>query len=176
MKPRENITQCKNCQRFGHSAINCNLAYRCVKCNSDHEPKQCLLKKKDDTTAYCTNCKELGHPASFRGCPIYKQILKRMQEAKKLKLQKTQESQQRKFTSNYVKEGVNYSDHFRSNTNDNTSKQLTPNNQNNKNTTNKLNLNEQILQKLDTFQEYMIQTDKQIETLFNTIKSIMNNE
>ena len=36
-------TMCLRCQRFGHSAINCNLDFRCVKCEEKHEPGDCTL-------------------------------------------------------------------------------------------------------------------------------------
>lgn len=173
IKSSDNVMQCKNCQRFGHSAINCNLPYRCVKCDKEHDPKQCKVKKMEDSTAYCTNCKEMGHPASFRGCPIYKNIIKKIQEAKLLSRQKAQRG--RRFNSSYIKPGVNYSDLFNTNKMDNTSNEkITSNNQNNKNFTNNNNISEQILQKLDEFKKYMIDTDKRIETLFNAINSIMN--
>lgn len=38
---KTSIIQCKRCQRLFHSASNCNLPYRCVKCTKSHEPGQC---------------------------------------------------------------------------------------------------------------------------------------
>lgn len=35
------IPQCRNCQRFFHSATNCFLPRKCVKCNQNHEPGKC---------------------------------------------------------------------------------------------------------------------------------------
>lgn len=166
LKSSNNIMQCKNCQRFGHSAINCNLSYRCVKCDKNHQPQQCKLTKNEESIPYCTNCMEMGHPASFRGCPVYKKIIKKIQDAKLLKQQTKEQS--RRFSSNYIKPGVSYADVFNTN---NTSKVQMTTNENNNNTT---NLNAQILQKLDAFQKYMIENDKRIQTLFNAISSIMN--
>lgn len=38
LQRKRDITQCRRCQRFNHSASNCTLPYRCVKCISTHEP------------------------------------------------------------------------------------------------------------------------------------------
>jgi len=40
---KRDIMQCKKCQRLGHAAINCNLQYRCVKCNAEHKPGDCKI-------------------------------------------------------------------------------------------------------------------------------------
>jgi hypothetical protein len=53
-------------------AKNCARKYPCVKCPEIHEPGQCKVTKSDETLPYCHNCKELGHPASYRGCPKYR--------------------------------------------------------------------------------------------------------
>lgn len=74
------MSQCKNCQRFGHVAINCNMSYRCVKCTEKHDPGKCSLKSdpnNEQVPARCVNCGQLGHPASYKGCPKYKEILER---------------------------------------------------------------------------------------------------
>lgn len=52
------ITQCRRCQRFNHSASNCTLQYRCVKCPDTHEPGKCPMDQSDNKTKpYCVNCK-----------------------------------------------------------------------------------------------------------------------
>lgn len=65
--------QCKNCQRLGHTASNCNMKYRCVKCDKSHGPKECTLSRDTNEASkesvYCVLCKSFGHPASYRGCP-----------------------------------------------------------------------------------------------------------
>lgn len=63
-----NITQCWNCQRLGHSTSNCNYYTRCVKCLLKHERGKCA-KKPDDKPA-CVNCNE-DHPANYRKCKAY---------------------------------------------------------------------------------------------------------
>lgn len=85
-------TQCKNCQRFGHTATNCLYGYRCVKCTKTHDRGQCPrnkiieeAKKKpnkegfiilDDRVA-CVNCKQKGHPANHKSCPFYQNYIER---------------------------------------------------------------------------------------------------
>ncbi|CAD6222054.1 GSCOCG00005314001-RA-CDS, partial [Cotesia congregata] len=71
---RSRILQCRKCQRLGHTAANCQMEYRCVKCgSSSHAPAQCPLK--DQTTREnfkCANCGKAGHPANYAGCTFLK--------------------------------------------------------------------------------------------------------
>lgn len=39
---------CACCQRAGHTAVNCNLDYRCAKCTDEHEPENCTIKKNEN--------------------------------------------------------------------------------------------------------------------------------
>lgn len=69
---RREIIQYKKCQRIGHAASNCNLLYRCVKCNDKHEPGKYSYEPQiqlDKSKLFCINCNKYGHPASYRGCP-----------------------------------------------------------------------------------------------------------
>lgn len=61
-------TQCRKCQRFGHAASNCGLEYRCVKCTERHAPGDCPLE--NEQPAKCVNCNG-DHPASYKKCPSY---------------------------------------------------------------------------------------------------------
>ncbi|CAH2208049.1 jg26164 [Pararge aegeria aegeria] len=72
---KKEIIQCKRCQRFGHSKNQCFRPYRCVKCGSAHPTTTCT--KKPDTEATCANCDE-KHPASYKGCKVYKQYRERI--------------------------------------------------------------------------------------------------
>lgn len=72
---KKEIIQCKRCQRFGHSKNQCFRPYRCVKCGSAHPTTACT--KKPDTEATCANCDE-KHPASYKGCKVYKQYRERI--------------------------------------------------------------------------------------------------
>lgn len=57
--------QCRNCQRFGHSASNCGMIYRCVKCTNPHDVGQC--QKKPEDSPQCINCDQ-KHSANFSKC------------------------------------------------------------------------------------------------------------
>ena len=53
---KNNIFQCKNCQRVGHSSANCSLGYRCVKCLDNYEPGKCMIiKNNNESHAACVN-------------------------------------------------------------------------------------------------------------------------
>lgn len=69
------ISQCHNCQHFGHSSTNCSRPYRCVKCTNTHLPKECALEtlRKESSIPVmpkCVNCQQ-DHAANYRGCPAY---------------------------------------------------------------------------------------------------------
>lgn len=67
---KNEIMQCKRCQRFGHTKNQCFRPFRCVKCGNDHSTSLCT--KPPETDATCANCQE-NHPASYKGCTKYKQ-------------------------------------------------------------------------------------------------------
>lgn len=80
---KNDLTQCHRCQLIGHTSQNCNMSYRCVKCKEQHEPGQCKILKTDTldkNKIYCVNCKEYGHPASYKGCPKILNIRKKLSE------------------------------------------------------------------------------------------------
>lgn len=81
----KDIIQCKKCQRIGHVATNCNMRFRCVKCSEQHDPGNCSLPTKtnnDRSKVYCVNCKNFGHPASYRGCPVLIELKRKATEKK----------------------------------------------------------------------------------------------
>lgn len=105
MKP----PQCKNCQRYTHVASNCNMPYRCVKCNVPHGPGGCQVPPKEqnvkeyeieDTRSgkitkriglptFCINCNEEGHTAASRNCPKRIMLVKKISERKNVGLLNT---------------------------------------------------------------------------------------
>lgn len=79
------IPQCRRCQSFFHSAANCYLPPRCVKCNETHDIGKCAQNKvaeNERDKLYCVLCNKYGHPASYRGCEKYKELQKKLQEKK----------------------------------------------------------------------------------------------
>lgn len=75
---KNEIMQCKRCQRLGHAATNCKLKYRCVKCKGQHGTGECPSNNLDKETLYCINCNSYGHPAAYRGCSIIIEFTSRM--------------------------------------------------------------------------------------------------
>lgn len=74
-RKRKTIVQCQRCQQYGHSKNFCMRPYRCVKCAKPHKTSDC--PKLDRTTpAQCALC-EGAHPANYKGCEVYKEILAR---------------------------------------------------------------------------------------------------
>ena len=78
LKPQS--IQCKNCQRYYHTARNCRMPFRCVKCVQSHAPGECPIvpvtdpENPDLNRLQCVNCLQRGHPASYKGCPKAKDI------------------------------------------------------------------------------------------------------
>ena len=68
MEIRQTVTQCFNCQSFGHSAKNCRPK-QCLICGESHSHKGC--PNKEARKPECANCKG-PHVASYKGCPEYK--------------------------------------------------------------------------------------------------------
>ncbi|KAF2359383.1 hypothetical protein FHG87_009860 [Trinorchestia longiramus] len=56
--------QCFRCQRFGHNAVNCRAASRCVVCSGAHNSREC----PSPSTRSCCNCSG-NHTANYGGCP-----------------------------------------------------------------------------------------------------------
>ncbi|UYV80173.1 hypothetical protein LAZ67_18001880 [Cordylochernes scorpioides] len=63
------VTQCFNCQGFGHGQLNCFLKPKCVKCAEEYHSKDCPRKSKQ-LPPKCANCGE-AHTANYRGCPNF---------------------------------------------------------------------------------------------------------
>lgn len=65
-------SQCYRCQQFGHTQLRCTFPQKCVKCAGSHSAGECTLASAEgERNARCANCKQVGHPASYRGCPNY---------------------------------------------------------------------------------------------------------
>lgn len=65
------IAQCTRCQMFNHTKTYCNRPYACVKCGGAHDTKTC--KKPSNTKATCYLCNG-DHPASYKGCQVYREL------------------------------------------------------------------------------------------------------
>jgi hypothetical protein len=84
------LTQCHNCQKFGHVWANCKQPPRCLWCGGGHLHKECPEKDNNASTPACCNCKllegENPHPTNYRGCRHAKEELlkKNLREVPKL--------------------------------------------------------------------------------------------
>jgi hypothetical protein len=67
------IPQCKRCQDYGHTHNYCHKTSRCVKCGKQHPTQDC--SKPAHESPKCVHCGD-NHPANYRGCAVYKDLLK----------------------------------------------------------------------------------------------------
>ncbi|GFU63032.1 probable RNA-directed DNA polymerase from transposon X-element [Trichonephila clavipes] len=70
------ITQCFNCNNFYHTAANCFMKPRCLKCGKDHATRNCHIKERQENP-FCINCQDFGHSACYTKCPKFPQLQKR---------------------------------------------------------------------------------------------------
>ncbi|GAB0090678.1 protocadherin Fat 1 [Sergentomyia squamirostris] len=85
-KKKGSVTQCSNCQQFGHAGTNCNLPCRCIKCGKNHTSKNC--PETPPIPAKCANCGD-AHVASYRKCASYLAYKKRIEERKNRQINNT---------------------------------------------------------------------------------------
>lgn len=60
--------RCFNCQRYGHTANNCNNKQTCPACGDNHQFEHCTAGSKK-----CVNCGG-QHNAGYRGCEKYGEV------------------------------------------------------------------------------------------------------
>lgn len=68
-KKQNSQTQCFNCQRWGHTSLNCGFKFRCVKCTESHAQGNCKRTTRDGEPQ-CVNCGK-NHAASHRKCQAF---------------------------------------------------------------------------------------------------------
>lgn len=109
---RTDIIQCYNCQRPGHSATNCAMPTRCIRCGENHEVNQCKLERfenRKDMT--CLLCRKKGHPSNYRGCSYIRRIIQEKKE--KNRVINGLVSKQKDPIMNKVKQGISFADMVR---------------------------------------------------------------
>jgi hypothetical protein len=71
-KSKSGLTQCYNCQRFGHIWIHCRQPPCCMWCGGGHRHRECPEKENTHSIPSYCNCKlkdgESPHPTNCRGC------------------------------------------------------------------------------------------------------------
>ncbi|GFX66570.1 nucleic-acid-binding protein from transposon X-element [Trichonephila clavipes] len=69
------ITQCFNCNNFYHTAANCYMKPKCLKCGKEHATKNCHIKERQ-LNPFCINCQDFGHSACYTKCAKFPQSKK----------------------------------------------------------------------------------------------------
>jgi hypothetical protein len=105
-RAQSGLTQCHNCQQFGHVWANCRQPPRCMWCGGGHWHKECPKENASSTPVHC-NCQlvegEKSHSANYRGCRHAKE------ELQKKKLQRTTKpTNGRAFSSNFISPCVSF--------------------------------------------------------------------
>ncbi|GFV61288.1 nucleic-acid-binding protein from transposon X-element [Trichonephila clavipes] len=93
------ITQCYNCNNFYHTAANCFMKPRCLKCGKEHGTKNCHLKERQ-LNPFCINCQDFGHSACYTKCPEFPQPKKGTAFSDPTK--------KKSFSSKWTKEGISF--------------------------------------------------------------------
>lgn len=88
-KTYDQVPQCRTCQMFGHSSVNCNMLPRCLLCAGDHKTESCekrvpraTLQHQQQTSGQqpdrsfvkCVNCNG-QHTSNYRGCSSRKEFM-----------------------------------------------------------------------------------------------------
>lgn len=94
---KKKISQCHNCQLFGHTARNCGHKYRCVKCVENHLPGKCGRIDKTGNPK-CVNCNG-DHAANSKQCPKFVEYTEHLKKMKKPKVIIKRQDIPRKFSS-----------------------------------------------------------------------------
>ncbi|GFV49143.1 nucleic-acid-binding protein from transposon X-element [Trichonephila clavipes] len=63
------VTQCYKCQQFNHTASNCHIKPKCLKCGEPHQTTDCKIDKVE--TMYCVNCEAYGAHGQLFKMPVY---------------------------------------------------------------------------------------------------------
>lgn len=82
---RNQVLQCRRCQKWGHATTNCRADPVCTKCGQLHWTKDCTQVYKDQAQTHClikcANCSG-NHVAFSRECPLYKKRIELMEQRK----------------------------------------------------------------------------------------------
>lgn len=111
-KPK--VIQCRRCQRFDHSASNCNLPYRCVKCTERHEPGKCKCDSKNNKfKPKCVNCNGNHTANDAKNCEIFKKAIEN--RANKKAQQTKQTNTKSEMIKSSLKTSQSYADRVKTN-------------------------------------------------------------
>ncbi|GFU02376.1 uncharacterized protein TNCV_1238691 [Trichonephila clavipes] len=108
------ITQCYSCNRFHHTAENCHITPRCLKCGEAYQTRDCQIQRVEKR--YCINCETYGHMANYSGCSKF---------PKPRKGTPVNNNTYKKTVNSIVRPGISYSQAASSSNSKNT-QQMTP--------------------------------------------------
>lgn len=138
------------------------MEFRCVKCGESHTPGECKIKESDGRDALsCILCKQKGHPASYRSCPVYKEIEKKKEE-KKIALHDKIRNRYEMF-NNYSNKNFSYANALKNNNKKNSFNDSNVNNNN----TNYTNNSNSILENLNNNMLLILQKINTVESKIN---------
>lgn len=80
-KPKA-ISQCINCQEYGHTKAYCGYHSRCVRCGAQHQSSSCPNSRS--VPPKCALCSG-DHPASYKGCSVYRDLQRGRKQTTKSK-------------------------------------------------------------------------------------------
>ena len=63
------LTQCFHCQAYGHVARACKNMTKCAHCAGEHSTQDCR-RADNRTKVRCANCRQQGHMAWMKACPV----------------------------------------------------------------------------------------------------------
>ena len=72
------LTQCFRCQAYSHVARACKSSEKCAHCAGDHGTKECR-RADDRSKGRCANCRQPGHTAWMKACPVRSAEIERLQ-------------------------------------------------------------------------------------------------
>jgi hypothetical protein len=80
-RAQSGLTQCHNCQQFGHVWANCRQPPRGLWCGGGHLHEECPERENAAYTPACCNCQlaedEKPHPTNYWGCKHVREELQR---------------------------------------------------------------------------------------------------
>lgn len=100
-RQQDKVAQCHNCQRMGHSSVNCAMPARCLLCAEEHTLSDCprrIAKEQLNATGQpadrsyikCANCQK-QHTANYLGCESRKSFIELQQKFSKKKARASRE-------------------------------------------------------------------------------------
>jgi hypothetical protein len=106
-KAQNGLTQCYNCQQFGHVWANYKQPPCCLWCGGGHLHKECPEKENSSLKPASCNCRlaegEKPHPSNYRGC---RHVKKEMQSRQSQRTPKTPAG--RVFSTKLATPGVSF--------------------------------------------------------------------